>query len=156
MVYYFLIYETWINCIGCCFDTIWSLGYIQFIDIRDLLSKVNSFVYEDHEKPEIHYYADRTSTPQDSLDNTLVEIVKSFKNSSGFYKINGTLENQGAIILSNIHVIKYYKVPSVNDTTLICYEQNIVNCQYKLNDPQLPSKGFFLMMPPAPPEININ
>ena len=96
------------------------------------------------------------STPQDPLDNTLVEIVKSFKNSSGFYKINGTLENQGAIILSNIQVIKYYKVPSVNDTTLICYEQNIANCQYKLNDPQLPSKGFFLMMPPAPPEININ
>ena len=86
----------------------------------------------DHEKPEIHYYADRTSTAQDSLDNTLVEIVKSFKNSSGFYKINGTLENQGAIILSNIQVIKYYKVPSVNDTTLICYEQNIVNCQVQV------------------------
>jgi hypothetical protein len=60
------------------------------------------------------------------------------------------------MILSNIQVIKYYKVPSVNDTTLICYEQNIVHCQYKLNDPQLPYKGFFLMMPPAPPEININ
>ena len=129
---------------------------IYSLSISDLLSKVNSFVYNDHERPEIHYYADRMSTPQEPIDNTLVEIVKSFKNSSGFYKINGTLENQGAIILSNIQVIKYYKVPSVNDTTLICYEQNIVNCQYKLNDPQLPSKGFFLMMPPAPPEININ
>jgi hypothetical protein len=135
---------------------LFGLLAIYSLSISDLLSKVNSFVYHDHEKPEIHYYADRMSTAQEPLDNTLVEIVKSFKNSSGFYKINGTLENQGAIILSDIQVIKYYKVPSVNDTTLICYEQNIVNCQYKLNDPQLPSKGFFLMMPPAPPEININ
>ena len=135
---------------------LFGLLAIYSLSISDLLSKVNSFVYNDHERPEIHYYADRMSTAQDPLDNTLVEIVKSFKNSSGFYKINGTLENQGAIILSDIQVIKYYKVPSVNDTTLICYEQNIVNCQYKLNDPQLPSKGFFLMMPPAPPEININ
>jgi hypothetical protein len=135
---------------------LFGLLVIYSLSISDLLSKVNSFVYNDHERPEIRYYADRTFTTQDPLDNTRVEIVKSFKNSSGFYKINGTLENQGAIILSNIQVIKYYKVPSVNDTTLICYEQNIVNCQYKLNDPQLPSKGFFLMMPPAPPEININ
>ncbi len=135
---------------------LFGLLVIYSLSISDLLSKVNSFVYNDHERPEIHYYADRMSTTQEPLDNTLVEIVKSFKNSSGFYKINGTLENQGAIILSNIQVMKYYKVPSVNDTTLICYEQNIVNCQYKLNDPQLPSKGFFLMMPPAPPEININ
>jgi len=135
---------------------LFGLLAIYSLSISDLLSKVNSFVYKDHERPEIRYYADRMSTPQEQIDNTMVEIVKSFKNSSGFYKINGTLENQGAIILSNIQVIKYYKVPSVNDTTLICYEQNIVNCQYKLNDPQLPSKGFFLMMPPAPPEININ
>jgi hypothetical protein len=135
---------------------LFGLLAIYSLSISDLLSKVNSFVYNDHERPEIRYYADRTFTTQDPLDNTRVEIVKSFKNSSGFYKINGTLENQGAMILSNIQVIKYYKVPSVNDTTLICYEQNIVNCQYKLNDPQLPSKGFFLMMPPAPPEININ
>jgi hypothetical protein len=135
---------------------LFGLLAIYSLSISDLLSKVNSFVYNDHERPEIRYYADRTFTTQDPLDNTRVEIVKSFKNASGFYKINGTLENQGAIILSNIQVIKYYKVPSVNDTTLICYEQNIVNCQYKLNDPQLPSKGFFLMMPPAPPEININ
>jgi hypothetical protein len=134
---------------------IFGLLAIYSLSISELLSKVNSFVYNDYERPEIHY-ADRMSTPQNSLDNTLVGIVKSFKNSSGFYKINGTLENQGAMILSNIQVIKYHKVPSVNDTTLICYEQNIVNCQYKLNDPQLPSKGFFLMMPPAPPEININ
>jgi len=134
---------------------IFGLLAIYSLSISDLLSKVNSFVYNDHERPEMHY-ADRMSTPQDPLDKTLVEVVKSFKNSSGFYKINGTLENQGAMILSNIQVIKYYKVPSVNDTTLMCYEQNIVNCQYKLNDPQLPSKGFFLMMPPAPPEININ
>ena len=90
------------------------------------------------------------------MDNMHVEIVKSFKNSSGFYKINGTLENQGAIILSDIKVIKYYKVPSVNETTLICYEQDIVNCQYKSIDNTLPAKRFFLTMPPAPPETRIN
>ena len=67
-------------------------------------------------------------------DTTLVEIIKSFKNSSGFYKINGTFENKGAIILSDIKVIKYYKVPSVNDTTLICYEENVVSCEYKSNN----------------------
>jgi hypothetical protein len=89
-------------------------------------------------------------------DTTLVEIIKSFKNSSGFYKINGTLENQGAIILSDIKVIKYYKVPSVNDTTLVCYEQDIVNCQYKSIDNTLPVKRFFLTMPPSPPETSIN
>jgi hypothetical protein len=84
------------------------------------------------------------------MDNTQVEIVKSFKNSSGFYKINGTLENQGVIMLSDIKVVKYYKIPSVNDTTLVCYEQDIINCQYKSIDNKLPSKSLFLTMPPAP------
>ncbi len=79
-------------------------------------------------------------------DTTLVEIIKSFKNSSGFYKINGTLEKQGAIILSDIKVIKYYKVPSVNDTTLICYEENGVSCEYKSNN-QLHPESFFLTLP---------
>lgn len=98
-----------------------------------------------------YHYPDRSTIDQAKIDNTLVEIVKSFKNSSGFYKINGTLENHGAIILSDIQIIKYYKVPSVNDTTLVCYEQTIVDCEYKYIDNQLPSKRFFLTMPPAPP-----
>ena len=135
---------------------LFGLLAIYSLSISDLLSKVNSFVYKDHERPEIRYYADRTFTTQDPLDNTRVEIVKSFKNASGFYKINGTLENQGAIILSNIQVIKYHKVPSVNDTTLICYEQAIVNCQYKSIDNQLPPKSSFIIMPPAPPETHVN
>ena len=83
------------------------------------------------------------------MDNIQVEIVKSFKNSSGFYKINGTLENQGAIILSDIKVIKYYKVPSVNDTTLVCYEQDIVNCQYKSIDNTVTCKKVFLNYAPS-------
>jgi hypothetical protein len=124
--------------------------------ISDLISHVNSFDYNDNERPSIFYYPDRTSIPQSQMDNIQVEIIKSFKNSSGFYKINGTLENQGAIILSDIKVIKYYKVPSVNDTTLVCYEQDIVNCQYKSIDNTLPAKRFFLTMPPAPPETSIN
>jgi len=125
--------------------------------ISDLISPVNSLDYDDNGRANKHYYGDITFTPQATIDNTMVEIVKSFKNSSGFYKINGTITNQDAIILSDIHVIKYYKIPSVNDTTLICYEQNIVNCQYKSNDNQLPPESLFLMMPPAPPpETKIN
>lgn len=91
------------------------------------------------------------------IDKTVVDITKSFKNSSGFYKINGTLENQGVVMFSDIQVIKYYKIPSVNDTTLICYEQNIVNCEYKSDNSQLPPKNFFLIMPPASETaINLN
>ena len=44
----------------------------------------------------------------------------------------------------------------MNETTLVCYEQDIVNCQYKSIDNTLPAKRFFLTMPPAPSETNIN
>lgn len=125
------------------------------ISISDLIPYVNSSIYGDDERLDIRYYHDITIIPQTKIDNTVVEIVKSFKNSSGFYKINGTLENQGAVILSDIEVIKYYKIPAVNDTTLICYEQDIINCQYKSIDNQLPLKSYLLKMPPAPPETNI-
>ena len=90
---------------------------------------------------------------KESKIKTLVEIVKSFKNSSGFYKINGTLENHGSIILSDIKVIKYYKVPSVNDTTLICYEEGGFRFEYKSIN-QLPSESFFLTIPNS--NINSN
>ena len=125
------------------------------ISISDLILYVNSSMYGEDERPDIRYYHDITIIPQTKIDNTVVEIVKSFKNSSGFYKINGTLENQGAVILSDIKVIKYYKIPAVNDTTLICYEQDIINCQYKSIDNQLPTKSFLIKMPPVPPETNI-
>ena len=133
-----------------------SLFSIYSLSISDLFSDVNSLDYNDNERYSISYYPDRTSIPQALMDNTQVEIVKSFKNSSGFYKINGTLENQGVIMLSDIKVIKYYKIPSVNDTTLVCYEQDFINCQYKSADNTLPSKSFFIIMPPKPPETNIN
>ena len=129
---------------------------VYSLSMSDLISHVNSLDYNDNEKPRMHYFSDRTSISQTPIDHTLVEIVKSFKNSSGFYKINGTLENQGAVMFSDIQVIKYYKIPSVNDTTLICYQQNIVNCEYKSDSNQLPSKRFFLTMPPEPQQININ
>jgi hypothetical protein len=140
------------------FVTLISFGLfgIYNLSISYLISHVNSLDYIDNETPSISYYPDRTSIPQVQIDNTQVEIVKSFKNSSGFYKINGTLENQGAIMLSDIKVIKYYKVPSVNDTTLVCYEQDILNCQYKSIDNTLPAKSFSLTMPSASPETNIN
>ena len=127
-----------------------SLFSIFSLSISDLFSDVNSLDYNDNERYSISYYPDRTSIPQALMDNTQVEIVKSFKNSSGFYKINGTLENQGVIMLSDIKVVKYYKIPSVNDTTLICYELDIINCQFKSIDNKLPSKSLFLAMPPAP------
>ena len=133
-----------------------SIASIYSLSNSDFISHVNSIDYSGTERSGMYYYPDRTIIPQTKIDNNMVEIVKSFKNSSGFYKINGTLENQGAVILSDIKVIKYYKIPSVNDSTLVCYEQNIVNCQYKSNDNQLPPKSYFLIMPPAPPtETNI-
>ncbi len=127
-----------------------SLFSIYGLSISDLFSDVSSLDYNDNERYSISYYPDRTSIPQALMDNTQVEIVKSFKNSSGFYKINGTLENQGVIMLSDIKVVKYCKIPSVNDTTLVCYELAIINCQYKSIDNKLPSKSLFLTMPPAP------
>jgi hypothetical protein len=127
-----------------------SLFSIYSLSISELFSDVKSLDYNDNERYSISYYLDRTSIPQALMDNTQVEIIKSFKNSSGFYKINGTLENQGVIMLSDIKVIKYYKIPSVNDTTLICYEQDNIKCQFKSIDNKLPSKSLFLTMPPAP------
>jgi hypothetical protein len=127
-----------------------SLFSIYSLSISDLFSDVKSLDSNDNERYSISYYPDRISIPQALMDNTQVEIVKSFKNSSGFYKINGTLENQGVIMLSDIKVVKYYKIPSVNDTTLICYEQDNIKCQFKSIDNKLPSKSLFLTMPPAP------
>jgi hypothetical protein len=124
--------------------------------VSDFISYVNSLENNDNEKPQMHHFSDRISIPQTPIDHTLVEIVKSFKNSSGFYKINGTLENQGAVMFSDIQVIKYYKIPSMNDTTLICYEQNIVNCEYKSDNNQIPLKSFFLTMPPESQQTSIN
>ena len=91
-------------------------------------------------------YPDEMNNSVTLTDKTMVQVVKSFKNSSGFYKINGTLENQGAMIFSDIKVIKYYKIPSVNDTTLIYYVENIVSCEYNPIDQSHP-RNFFLTIP---------
>ena len=56
------------------------------------------------------------------------------------------MENQGPVILSDIKVIKYYKISSVDDTTMICYEDDIVSCEYKPNI-QLHPKSFLLTLP---------
>lgn len=130
---------------------LFGLVSIYSLWISHLTPYVNSTAdYDNNKKPHLSYNPDTTTTPDTQIGITTVEFVKSFKNTSGFYKINGTLENQGAVILSDIQVIKYHKVHSVNDTTLICYEQDIVNCQYKsVNNNQLPAKDFFLTMPPA-------
>ena len=127
-----------------CLLVIVGLMTVYGLSVSDLVFCVDKTFYDDQEKsmtsllngPTMKYIADKT----------LVEIVKSFKNSSGFYKINGTLENEDSIILTDIKVIKYYKIPSVNDTTLLCYEESGVRCEYKSIN-QLHSDSFLLNIP---------
>lgn len=134
------------------------LGFLSVTSLSNsdlnLLSK--SFAYESSENPYMSFQPNRPIDPQHPIENTHVELVKSFKNSSGFYKIDGTIENNDSMILTHIQVIKYYKLPSVNNTTLICYNQTLVNCEYKSVDNQLPSKSFFMMMPSTPHQTDIH
>ena len=129
--------------------TVYSLVIVglmiaMILSISNVVFCIDKTFYDSDEKSEISTWNDVNAEPL--ADNTEVKIVKSFKNSSGFYKINGTLENQGSIIFSDIRVIKYYKIPSLNDTTLICYEENGARCEYKSIN-QLPSQSFFLNIP---------
>ena len=129
---------------------LFALLIMPSLSNSDSIPHVNSLEYDGDVSPGLSNPPSRTVGPQPLIENTQVEIVKSFKNSSGFFKINGTLENQGPVIHAYINVIKYYKIPSVNDTTLVCYEQKIVNCEYKSmeeDNNQLPPKSFFLLMP---------
>ena len=129
---------------------IFGLLSLYGISASGLILNTNSSANYSGENPVKYYDPDSTSI-QGPIASTQVDIVKSFKNSSGFYKIDGILENQDSLILTDIQVTKYYKIPSVNDTTLVCYEQSIVNCQYKSIDNQFPSKSLFLSMPPPLP-----
>jgi hypothetical protein len=117
---------------------------VYSLSVSDLVFCVDKIFYDDEEKSKTSFL--NGPTMKHIADKTLVEIVKSFKNSSGFYKINGTLENEDSIILTDIKVIKYYKIPSVNDTTLLCYEEIGVRCEYKSIN-QLHSDSFFLNIP---------
>ena len=121
----------------------------------ELILYANSSNDNNNEQISTHNYLEKKSN-QVQIANNHVDIVKSFKNSSGFYKIDGTLENQYAIMLTDIQVTKYYKIPSVNDSTLICFEKEIVNCQYESKDNQLPSKRLLNMSPPLPSEGTIH
>ena len=63
----------------------------------NLVFSFNSIAYHnDDEKSRPSYppEANMETLP----DTTLVEIIKSFKNSSGFYRINGTFENKRSSI----------------------------------------------------------
>lgn len=135
---------------------LFGLLSIHSLSNSDLISHAKSIDYDDNEYSSIFQQPYRTINPQPPMENTHIDFVKSFKNSSGFYKINGTIENQESIILTDIQVIKYYKIPSVDDATLVCYEQAMVNCQYKSIDNHLPPKSSFIIMPPAPPETYLN
>ncbi len=122
---------------------LWSVYSLSILDVLFYLNATIFYHYKD--KQEI-LYPDGTDITGALTSKNLVEITKSFRNSSGFYKINGTLENQGVMILTDIKVIKYYKIPSVNDTTLICYVENIVSCEYNPIDQSHP-RNFFLTIP---------
>ena len=127
-----------------CLLVIVVLITVYSLSISDLVFCVDKTFYDDEEKSMTSLL--KGPTMKHMTDKTLVEIVKSFKNSSGFYKINGTLENEDSIILTDIKVIKYYKIPSVNDTTLLCYEESGVRCEYKSIN-QLHSDSFLLNIP---------
>ncbi len=127
-----------------CILVIVGLMTVYGLSVSDLVFCVDKTFYDDEEKSMTSLL--KGPTMKHMTDKTLVEIVKSFKNSSGFYKINGTLENEDSIILTDIKVIKYYKIPSVNDTTLLCYEESGVRCEYKSIN-QLHSDSFLLNIP---------
>jgi len=127
-----------------CLLVIVGLMTVYGLSVSDLVFCVDKTFYDDEEKSITSLL--KGPTMKHMTDKTLVEIVKSFKNSSGFYKINGTLENEDSIILTDIKVIKYYKIPSVNDTTLLCYEESGVRCEYKSIN-QLHSDSFLLNIP---------
>ena len=127
-----------------CLLVIVGLMTVYGLSVSDLVFCVDKTFYDDEEKSMTSLL--KGPTMKHMTDKTLVEIVKSFKNSSGFYKINGTLENEDSIILTDIKVIKYYKIPWVNDTTLLCYEESGVRCEYKSIN-QLHSDSFLLNIP---------
>jgi hypothetical protein len=127
-----------------CLLVIVGLLTVYSLSVSDLVFCVDKTFYDDEEKSMTSLL--KGPTMKHMTDKTLVEIVKSFKNSSGFYKINGTLENEDSIIFTDIKVIKYYKIPSVNDTTLLCYEESGVRCEYKSIN-QLHSDSFLLNIP---------
>lgn len=127
-----------------CLLVIVGLMTVYSLLVSDLVFGIDKTFYDDQEKSMTSLL--NGPIKKHIADKTLVEIVKSFKNSSGFYKINGTLENEDSIILTDIKVIKYYKIPSVNGTTLLCYEESDVKCEYKSIN-QLHSDSFFLNIP---------
>ena len=45
-----------------------------------------------------------------------------------------SLENQDAMILSDVNITKYYEIAFVNETSFICYEENPISCKYKSNN----------------------
>ena len=127
-----------------CLLVLVGLMTVYSLLVSDLVFGIDKTFYDDQEKSMTSLL--NGPIKKHIADKTLVEIVKSFKNSSGFYKINGTLENEDSIILTDIKVIKYYKIPSVNGTTLLCYEESDVKCEYKSIN-QLHSDSFFLNIP---------
>ena len=92
--------------------TAFAFATIGFLSVYSLaIPGLVFYVYsttfhDDHDNSDITS-SDGKNLPEASTDYTIVKFTKSFKNSTGFYKINGTLENQGEIILTDIQVIKY-------------------------------------------------
>ncbi len=65
----------------------------------------------------------------DNIDKKTVSFVKSFKNSSGHYKINGEFESIDSSMLADVKLIKYLKVKSFNNTVVVCDFEILNRCQ---------------------------
>ncbi|MDQ4072801.1 MAG: hypothetical protein M3162_00715 [Thermoproteota archaeon] len=70
-----------------------------------------------------------SSAMNDNIDKKTVTFVKSFKNSSGHYKIDGEFENIDSSILADVKLIKYLKVKSFNNTVVVCDFEILNKCQ---------------------------
>jgi hypothetical protein len=72
---------------------------------------------------------EHAGTLNDGLDKKTVSFVKSFKNSSGHYKIDGEFENIDSSMLADVKLIKYLKIKSFNNTVVTCDFEILNRCQ---------------------------
>lgn len=66
-----------------------------------------------------------------SIKDMEVTLTKSFKNKTGFYKLQGKFENHGYDMDADIDLVKYYKEKWRDNITQICYVQKYIDCEFK-------------------------
>lgn len=107
---------------------LFNLSYAK----TDYISMVNAMVSGfDNYKQYLFGNYNFNNKYSSNIDNIKITLNKSFKNSSGFYKIEGTFENSGPQMLTDINLIKYYKFKWLHNITKICYKQDMIYCEYK-------------------------